>query len=128
MLQAPRQRPVPARPALRQGTARSMLSSEPPVIGCASDSAPRGRGMQTAARHSAFDSFSAGSSSANRRLSSPAISAKRRSEEHTSELQSLMRISSAVLCLKKKKYKLYIVTPSSQLSYHTHTITPKQTT
>src|SRR3546814_6652789 len=26
----------------------------------------------------------------------------RRSEEHTSELQSLMRISSAVLCLKKK--------------------------
>src|SRR3546814_9408715 len=32
-----------------------------------------------------------------------------RSEEHTSELQSLMRISYAVFCLKKKKtkYKLY---------------------
>src|SRR3546814_9530526 len=29
----------------------------------------------------------------------------RRSEEHTSELQSLMRISYAVFCLKKKKYK-----------------------
>src|SRR3546814_7428964 len=28
-----------------------------------------------------------------------------RSEEHTSELQSLMRISSAVFCLKKKKHK-----------------------
>src|SRR3546814_9696579 len=28
-----------------------------------------------------------------------------RSEEHTSELQSLMRISYAVLCLKKKKYQ-----------------------
>src|SRR3546814_10807710 len=28
-----------------------------------------------------------------------------RSEEHTSELQSLMRISYAVLCLKKKKDK-----------------------
>src|SRR3546814_5985489 len=28
---------------------------------------------------------------------------QRRSEEHTSELQSLMRISSDVLCLKKKK-------------------------
>src|SRR3546814_16291469 len=27
-----------------------------------------------------------------------------RSEEHTSELQSLMRISSAVFCLKTKKY------------------------
>src|SRR3546814_6871078 len=34
----------------------------------------------------------------------------RRSEEHTSELQSLMRISYAVFCLKKKKtiYKLSI--------------------
>src|SRR3546814_1635758 len=29
----------------------------------------------------------------------------RRSEEHTSELQSLMRISYAVFCLKKKKRK-----------------------
>src|SRR3546814_6220396 len=31
-----------------------------------------------------------------------AIVPKRRSEEHTSELQSLMRISYAVFCLKKK--------------------------
>src|SRR3546814_2660411 len=30
-----------------------------------------------------------------------------RSEEHTSELQSLMRISYAVFCLKNKKIKLY---------------------
>src|SRR3546814_7819464 len=30
---------------------------------------------------------------------------KRRSEEHTSELQSLMRISYAVFCLKKKNTK-----------------------
>src|SRR3546814_2411736 len=30
-----------------------------------------------------------------------------RSEEHTSELQSLMRISYAVFCLKKKKYHHY---------------------
>src|SRR3546814_10550909 len=30
-----------------------------------------------------------------------------RSEEHTSELQSLMRISYAVLCLKKKKNKTH---------------------
>src|SRR3546814_4090078 len=35
-----------------------------------------------------------------------------RSEEHTSELQSLMRISYAVFCLKKKKRKH---------TYHTHT-------
>src|SRR3546814_5169503 len=30
-----------------------------------------------------------------------------RSEEHTSELQSLMRISYAVFCLKKKKTKIH---------------------
>src|SRR3546814_2186933 len=34
-----------------------------------------------------------------------------RSEEHTSELQSLMRISSAVFCLKKKTTK-YIIHPT----------------
>src|SRR3546814_7403032 len=31
-----------------------------------------------------------------------------RSEEHTSELQSLMRISYAVFCLKKKKTKIHL--------------------
>src|SRR3546814_1611076 len=35
-----------------------------------------------------------------------------RSEEHTSELQSLMRISYAVFCLKKKKYPKYSQTIS----------------
>src|SRR3546814_7405455 len=33
-----------------------------------------------------------------------ALAENGRSEEHTSELQSLMRISYAVFCLKKKKY------------------------
>src|SRR3546814_8232571 len=33
--------------------------------------------------------------------------ASHRSEEHTSELQSLMRISYAVFCLEKKKTKLH---------------------
>src|SRR3546814_10704853 len=37
------------------------------------------------------------------RADSPPTPAGRRSEEHTSELQSLMRISYAVFCLKKKK-------------------------
>src|SRR3546814_3917730 len=32
-----------------------------------------------------------------------------RSEEHTSELQSLMRISYAVFCLKKQKQKAFVV-------------------
>src|SRR3546814_7447675 len=34
-------------------------------------------------------------------------SMRERSEEHTSELQSLMRISYAVFCLKKKKHPLH---------------------
>src|SRR3546814_8960283 len=33
-----------------------------------------------------------------------------RSEEHTSELQSLMRISYAVFCLKKNKHRLNVST------------------
>src|SRR3546814_7248256 len=41
----------------------------------------------------------------NRALSSVDLPAPLRSEEHTSELQSLMRISYAVFCLKKKKHK-----------------------
>src|SRR3546814_5503459 len=42
----------------------------------------------------------------------------RRSEEHTSELQSLMRISYAVFCLKKKKYTHILVT-AIKTKYHT---------
>src|SRR3546814_2496654 len=42
--------------------------------------------------------------SINRDFSAPVVVEARRSEEHTSELQSLMRISYAVFCLKKKKY------------------------
>src|SRR3546814_10218142 len=34
------------------------------------------------------------------------LAASHRSEEHTSELQSLMRISYAVFCLKKKKQQI----------------------
>src|SRR3546814_10311975 len=41
----------------------------------------------------------------------------RRSEEHTSELQSLMRISYAVLCLKNKKHTAYCIRRTTQ----THT-------
>src|SRR3546814_9479102 len=38
----------------------------------------------------------------------------RRSEEHTSELQSLMRISYSVFCLKKKKHEEHRHIPISQ--------------
>src|SRR3546814_1043404 len=37
------------------------------------------------------------------------ISSTLRSEEHTSELQSLMRISYAVFCLKKKKKQMTLL-------------------
>src|SRR3546814_9024158 len=40
-----------------------------------------------------------------------------RSEEHTSELQSLMRISYAVFCLKKKT--LTFISTTSYLEHHT---------
>src|SRR3546814_8072137 len=46
---------------------------------------------------------------ATRRAARQRLDAKRaaRSEEHTSELQSLMRISYAVFCLKKKQKQTY---------------------
>src|SRR3546814_1384100 len=59
----------------------------PFAIGCR-----RGRGTACALRRRGF------SGTSGRR-------GFRRSEEHTSELQSLMRISYAVFCLKKKKMK-----------------------
>src|SRR3546814_4779898 len=44
-----------------------------------------------------------------------------RSEEHTSELQSLMRISYAVFCLKKKKTNTnYHYTPTQHTPHHHH--------
>src|SRR3546814_5256475 len=47
--------------------------------------------------HSGFDTKSG------RAAGELLFSGSKRSEEHTSELQSLMRISYAVFCLKKKK-------------------------
>src|SRR3546814_2014571 len=44
----------------------------------------------------------------------------RRSEEHTSELQSLMRISYAVFCLKKKKYKQANIQADTQYTQSRH--------
>src|SRR3546814_5827721 len=45
------------------------------------------------------------------------VAAAVRSEEHTSELQSLMRISYAVFCLKKKKLKHTIKTHKTINNY-----------
>src|SRR3546814_1784398 len=67
---------------------------------------PAARSHSRSRAHSSASGGAAGSfpgpcDSPARRTSS--VSAAGRSEEHTSELQSLMRISYAVFCLKKKK-------------------------
>src|SRR3546814_4480229 len=50
-------------------------------------------------------------------LASATPALAQRSEEHTSELQSLMRISYAVFCLKKKTYRSrIIITPQKMIN------------
>src|SRR3546814_3627369 len=64
---------------------------------------------------------------AGRHLNSAHSLSMARSEEHTSELQTLMRISYAVFCLKKKKKTntkttLYLITVKNKLTnYDTKT-------
>src|SRR3546814_1497775 len=53
--------------------------------------------------------------------------ALRRSEEHTSELQSLMRISYAVFCLKKKKHTTTTLSYIPHLSHSTSSLTHRET-
>src|SRR3546814_4491741 len=50
----------------------------------------------------------------------PGRAAGARSEEHTSELQSLMRISYAVFCLKKKNKNQYIEKPQQTDMHQTN--------
>src|SRR3546814_2202329 len=50
----------------------------------------------------------------------PPINSPVRSEEHTSELQSLMRTSYAVFCLKKKKNKIYQLLHDSKTATKTN--------
>src|SRR3546814_10082924 len=58
-----------------------------------------------------------------------AVSTERRSEEHTSELQSLMRISYAVFCLKKKNSHTWTTTitdnESNMTDLHTRNLQNK---
>src|SRR3546814_4481682 len=61
--------------------------------------------------------------SAQNTLNTAIRATEKRSEEHTSELQSLMRISYAVFCLKKKKTKH---TTAKTVPSHNHTNNSKQ--
>src|SRR3546814_3408049 len=59
--------------------------------------------------------------------SSPTVSKSSRSEEHTSELQSLMRTSYAVFCLKKKTLKIITLTLHYTIqTQHTQSNTTKK--
>src|SRR3546814_4356341 len=52
------------------------------------------------------------------RPASPPIARRApRSEEHTSELQSLMRIAYAVFCLKKKTTKMRVISTRRKLTH-----------
>src|SRR3546814_3516190 len=84
-------------PACRYAWSRSTVGAEQHA---SSFAAPSSSGGESAVTCSA-----AWSGPGNSRIakSGRAESASIRSEEHTSELQSLMRISYAVFCLKKKK-------------------------
>src|SRR3546814_5536986 len=79
----------------RGGFNRPMCrSSTPQVVG-------RARGAACAASAAGSNCPRSALPAHSRRVPTP------RSEEHTSELQSLMRISYAVFCLKKKNKKTY---------------------
>src|SRR3546814_3296308 len=58
---------------------------------------------------------------AGRRCQCHTATSTRRSEEHTSELQSLMRISYAVFCLKKKKTHITDLKSSQHNQKNQHT-------
>src|SRR3546814_1614780 len=95
--------------ALRNASSQTWLNRalSPPVgISTRSPSRHQRAVASAASENGAIASISAASADANRsdtsaRARSSTLSS--RSEEHTSELQSLMRISYAVFCLKKKK-------------------------
>src|SRR3546814_2439237 len=83
-------------PESRQGRALSKLTSLPGMLA-------RGAAGESPAQEDQ-------AASGGKRPVSTALSPENRSEEHTSELQSLMRISYAVFCLKKKKNNITIDT------------------
>src|SRR3546814_2661061 len=103
-------RPLPGRCATtRRAGARGLRRAPPDAARGASgtaraDSRAAGRALPPApgARANAADAGAGAACAASHRL-------RLRSEEHTSELQSLMRISYAVFCLKKKIIKTHDV-------------------
>src|SRR3546814_1940822 len=90
----------PGRRVLRRDAARRCWREAPVVADGAADA--------SAARHAVSSGGCAAvaAGSRPRGAAAPRFRGRHRSEEHTSELQSLMRNSYAVFCLKKKTYKI----------------------
>src|SRR3546814_8487627 len=90
----------------RSGSVRPRSDLEPPKRnGRPQGTAVRHFGSGEGPAHFIFDSLKTTCLRATGsyfRISSFSVMVRGRSEEHTSELQSLMRISYAVFCLKKK--------------------------
>src|SRR3546814_4484588 len=100
-----------ASPPDRMGQRPSAVEYSPPDDpGTDTEQATHQIGRRRVVRHEeATDDIAADRSGARHRAvdrGDLAMIGGRRSEEHTSELQSLMRTSYAVLCLKKKKTPL----------------------
>src|SRR3546814_2929168 len=82
---------------------RSQITALPGLDGLQAASARRRDQQQAQNAHDGRGNLFHGDGSFNKVSMLDASVRKSRSEEHTSELQSLMRISYAVFCLKKKK-------------------------
>src|SRR3546814_9854784 len=105
-------RAVAPRRALRFRRRRWICSRLPPCgFHCEADGWRRtGRGKHCDSERRFFAARLSGASQGKQSRACPDRRTRdiRRSEEHTSELQSLMRISYAVFCLKKKKHNTTI--------------------
>src|SRR3546814_8695916 len=95
------------RPSATSGRRVPTTASSGPIL--PSRARPSGAGAPTPGREPCFDAAPPGGSPPDR---------TGRSEEHTSELQSLMRTSYAVFCLKKKNDKHS--TTKKHKKQHTH--------
>src|SRR3546814_6897239 len=97
-------------PACRLGDNRSSLTPVTSQSAVAASHRPRRKSSRGSGDRATFGNATGICATAEIWLMSrPASDGRIRSEEHTSELQSLMRISYAVFCLKKKNnyYKIH---------------------
>src|SRR3546814_5445506 len=103
---------LPISPVRRRARRKRLRRSSPPAQrpGCGASARLGPSGHIGAPAAQGRDVLRAGHRARFRDEALDAAAVGQRSEEHTSELQSLMRNSYAVFCLKKKKKKQYDTT------------------